>query len=616
MENYIMSSNSLKIDKNELSYRVIEHISTQAAVSNDPIKIVNSTLSEICDIYSLSLARIIERPSNDLVFKCKYSSDPENPLSVDSILSFEQWSQRISDFNSNNIIFNGRDTIEKIPYLEKYLKIANIESIFQVPIVYHDIFLGYFEFIDFHNQHKWDQEERLSLQTILRVLLQFMYGMDAFKLLEKSSDGYDLVTGLKKYEIFTTELDENIKAYASSTSKHFALICTDIKNFKYINESYGYVKGNSLLKSTANLLKHNIKIISACRIHSDNFAYVFIYDSDKEELISSIKKMNNSLSLKIHELYPDLNIKFNTGIYIFDDLYVDAQTAYTNANLARKSAKEDGNQDIVLFHPKMMDTIRRNEQLNSEFADALKNKNLIVYYQPKISCKDESIVGGEALIRWRKDNGTFIYPDEFISAFERNGNIVKLDYYVYREVFSYIRNRIDTNQKIVPISMNVSRVHLLNDDIIGYITSLFDEFKIPPQLVEFELTENIYMSNMTNARKFMNFCKSFGIFVSMDDFGSGFSSLNVMNSLPIDIIKLDRVFLKNETLTENDKIVLECIISMAKRLKMKVICEGVETSNQSKFLKEAQCDMIQGYYYGRPMDEESFNRYIEEHWAE
>jgi EAL domain-containing protein (putative c-di-GMP-specific phosphodiesterase class I) len=164
--------------------------------------------------------------------------------------------------------------------------------------------------------------------------------------------------------------------------------------------------------------------------------------------------------------------------------------------------------------------------------------------------------------------------------------------------------------------MNVSRVHLLNDDIIGYITSLFDEFKIPPQLVEFELTENIYMSNMTNARKFMNFCKSFGIFVSMDDFGSGFSSLNVMNSLPIDIIKLDRVFLKNETLTENDKIVLECIISMAKRLKMKVICEGVETSNQSKFLKEAQCDMIQGYYYGRPMDEESFNRYIEEHWAE
>ena len=121
------------------------------------------------------------------------------------------------------------------------------------------------------------------------------------------------------------------------------------------------------------------------------------------------------------------------------------------------------------------------------------------------------------------------------------------------------------------------------------------------------------MSNMANAKKFLDFCKKIGVFVSMDDFGSGYSSLNVMNSLPIDILKLDKVFLRNEKLTDNDMIVIECIVSMAKRLKMKVICEGVETKSQSEFLKQIKCDEIQGYFYGKPMTEEDFNNYIESH---
>lgn len=602
-------------------YHIIESISEMVNKSYDINVIVNSVLEQIRDLYKLSFVRILERTDSSFNLKCTYISQTKNIfINVDTLKSVSVHIKESRFFKNDPmldkgyVIYNSSD-INDIDYLRETTKMYNPESILQIPILFQDNLLGILELIDCTEERAWTSGDIMFVQTILRVLVQYMYGLDAFSYLRKSSDKYDYVTSLEKYSSFSQFLDDNMKLFVSQ--KYYAVVCFDIQQFKLINDKLGFSKGNFILRQTAICLKKSPDIVRICRIHSDNFVAVIKFEGhDKSELPEIVRKLSNDISVQMKNYIPEVNIQIYSGIYVLDEENVSAEAAYTNANIARKASKVPGGSNAVVFEPKMMAVIRRQEELNSKFAKALKNKNLIVYYQPKISCTDESVVGGEALIRWRNDDGTFIYPDEFISSFEKNGNIIDLDYYVYREVFSYLKKRIDNNQKVVPVSMNVSRMHLNNDKIIGYIKSLFEEFDVPPELIEFELTENIYMSNMTNARKFMDFCKSIKVFVSMDDFGSGFSSLNVMNTLPIDILKLDRVFLKNEILTENDKIVLECIVSMAKKLKMKVICEGVETHDQSEFLKKIQCDMIQGYYYGRPMSEESFNKYIEEHYVE
>ena len=181
---------------------------------------------------------------------------------------------------------------------------------------------------------------------------------------------------------------------------------------------------------------------------------------------------------------------------------------------------------------------------------------------------------------------------------------------MYDEVFRYLKSRLDKDLPVVPISMNVSRSHLENDDILAYIQLLVQKYNVPAKYIEFELTENIYMDSYESARVFISTCNSMGISVSMDDFGSGFSSLNMLSDLDIDIIKIDKIFMRHADLSENDKIILTSVINMAKQLNMIVLCEGVETESQVNFLKDAGCDIIQGYYYARPMCQSEFDEFI------
>ena len=188
-----------------------------------------------------------------------------------------------------------------------------------------------------------------------------------------------------------------------------------------------------------------------------------------------------------------------------------------------------------------------------------------------------------------------------------------MDFFVYREVFATIRERLDKNKPVVPVSMNVSRIHLQHNDILPYIKSLFAEYQIPAQYVEFELTESMYIESMEQTMPLIDEFHDLGIKVSMDDFGSGYSSLNLLTSIPIDVIKLDKVFMQHEEFLEKEKIILTCIIDMAKKLHITALCEGVETQEQCKYLTKIGCDFFQGYYYSRPLPMEAFYEYVEKH---
>lgn len=423
------------------------------------------------------------------------------------------------------------------------------------------------------------------------------------------------LTGLDSYEVFLKKLQ---KAIEDMGDRRICIIYTDIKHFKYINDTYGYQVGDALLMDfTKEMIESSSNMICRSRVYSDNFVAAGYVDEEvtNEEFRGFIHQINLEREVRFREKYLNSRLQFCTGISIIDknSRSLDAETAVSNANLARKVAKELEEDCCVLFDNSMMEGIRREVEITSHVPRAITDHEFRVYYQPKIETQTLHLTGAEALVRWQKPDGSFIYPDQFIPIIERSGQIVDVDYYVYREVFKFLSERIAAGKTVVPVSLNVSRVHLNKMSILEYVRGLFDEYKIPSELIEFELTESIYLDDTERALDLVDGLHNIGVKVSMDDFGSGYSSLNLLSRLPIDILKLDRVFFKDDTLQDNDKIIISCMVDMAKRLHIVSLCEGVETSEQSNYLKEIGCQIQQGYYFSKPIPQEQFEEFMDKH---
>lgn len=425
----------------------------------------------------------------------------------------------------------------------------------------------------------------------------------------------DILTGLDQYEVFLEKLEKEIEKIGDD---RIIIVYTDIKHFKYINDTYGYKVGDSLLQDfVEEFMGKTDIIICASRVYSDNFVVANRVPPDyctNEEFCDLVLQLNQEREAKFHEKYLNSRLQFCTGISVIDknSRSLDAETAVSNANLARKVAKEMENDSCVLFDQSMMEGIKREVEITSSIPKALEQREFQVYFQPKIDTETLELIGAEALVRWQKPDGSFVYPDEFIPLIERSGQVIDVDYYVYREVFRFLDERLKEGKRVVPISLNVSRVHLQKMHILEYVKELLEKFKIPCSLVEFELTESIYLENTEQALELIKGLHKMGIKVSMDDFGSGYSSLNLLSKLPIDIIKLDRVFLKEGEMQESDRIIISCVVDMAKKLKIASLCEGVETQEQSDYLKEVGCQMQQGYYFSGPIPQAVFENLMEE----
>lgn len=564
------------------------------------------------DVSCISIREVFSRP-HSLRYTYETLDDPTKTKRINEAVTFDEdiWESAMEKFTQGSYIYRqgcGQDA-------PNFIGPAPNPPVcmIQTPMYNGSSFYGVLDLVDFEKMHNWNEHEISALKICANFMCQYLYRSNKHYTDAENSNMYDPLTGLINFQVFTEKLDEMI----SHTSQELpiAVVYIDIHHFKYINETYGYKKGDELLKVTAKAIHDSITQygeITLCRAYADNFVTSAFIPKDLMPVFDKfVQEKNGEIYQVLNSCCPDVRIRINAGISYITEPNITAAAAIANANLARKVAKRDGISRPLVFSKDMMDEIKYQEYLNNQLPKAIKNHNLVVYYQPKINCSDDSLYGAEALIRWKKDDGSFIYPDKFIPVFEKNGNIVEVDFYVYRQVFMYIRNRLDSGLPVFPISMNVSRVHFRTNRIIGYIEDLMKEYCIPPSLVEFELTENIYMNNFDKADEFINTCRKQGIQVSMDDFGSGYSSLNVISNIHIDTLKIDKIFLKNDELSQNDKAVIETMIIMAKRLGMKVICEGVETKSQALFLKNAHCDRIQGYYYGRPMDEKSFNDFVE-----
>ncbi|MBY1407178.1 EAL domain-containing protein, partial [Clostridioides difficile] len=286
----------------------------------------------------------------------------------------------------------------------------------------------------------------------------------------------------------------------------------------------------------------------------------------------------------------------------------DINTIMDRANTARKTIKGGHKNSFAFYDKEMHKKILKEKEIENSMVDALNNGEFIVYFQPKYSLSDYQIIGAEALVRWDNPQKGLIPPIEFIPVFERNGFIVNIDFYVFEEVCKKIREWMDEGQKVVPISVNLSRMHFVNSNFIEKFKLIVDKYKIPTRLIELELTETAVLDNIEGLLDTMNNLKEKGFVISMDDFGTGYSSLNLLKELPVDILKLDRAFFTEKDESNNEKIVISNVIKMAKELKMKVISEGVETISQVEFLKQIGCDMVQGYLFSKPMPVKEFEK--------
>ena len=372
----------------------------------------------------------------------------------------------------------------------------------------------------------------------------------------------------------------------------------DINSFKHINAKFGFDNGDHLLRTISTTMRSLLRARPSelcSHIHADRFVWLAEAE-DADEMRGRVLRLNDALRAASGEMEPLLNY----GIYEITDSSIDISAMCDRAQDAKRTIKGHYEKIIGTYDEKMHRRQIDDSDIVSSFDAALAAGEFRACYQPKVYAKTRRTAGAEALVRWRHD-GRDIMPDRFIGLFEKSGQIIKLDLFMLDSVCKKIRERLDAGLPVLPVSVNFSRCHLLDDDFVPQIAAAVRRHSVPASFVEIEFTESAFFNNEKLMRETINRLHALGLSVSIDDFGSGFSSLNLLKEMPFDIIKLDRVFLSNEKDQRGDTVV-RSVLSLAAELSLVTVAEGVEMEAQYQFLLHNGCDLIQGYYFSRPIE--------------
>lgn len=415
----------------------------------------------------------------------------------------------------------------------------------------------------------------------------------------------DKLTGLGNTHYFEEQAE---KRWLEYRGKEIFLLSLDISHFTTINETYGRGMGDLVIDYLGRKLNELFGedcIIAHSKV--DNFLVFGSYEEEEETelLLELIRKQIGVF------VYEDIEIRLNYNFGIVRERSTGSTSVNKltdRAEMARKAAKKESTH-TCFFNDEMEQQLLREKMIEDSMKDALANEEFYVYYQPKYCMTNNEIIGAEALVRWNNKEYGFMNPIEFIPIFENSGFIVELDFYVMEQVYRMLRKRLDNGEKVVRVSINQSRVHFAQGNYIDRLNALREKYRIPSNLIELELTESI-LANIREIREVVSSLKSNGYSLSVDDFGAGYSSLNMLKEIPIDTLKIDKDFLSNEDETGRYRKVIRKVVELAKELNMDIICEGVEKEEQAEFLKSIGCLYAQGYLYARPMPRDEFLRLL------
>lgn len=416
---------------------------------------------------------------------------------------------------------------------------------------------------------------------------------------------YDNLTGLFNHSTFCQHVQENLDTYPREP---FEIMALDIARFKVINDLFGEDTGDSILCYLAGFFKETHLPQSVFgRLHSDIFLLFYpAKNRNRDRFIKTLKVLAASFTL-------GYRITLRFGVYIVGDqrqakARLPVTTMIDRAVMALSKAKRSGILDYAEYSESMRRKIVTEQSIINEMNEALANRHFVIYLQPKYDAATETIVGAEALVRWIHPRQGMIPPADFIPIFEHNGFIFQLDQYIWEETCRLLRRWLDEGKSPLPISVNVSRVDFYSPQLVNILNTLVKKYGIPPHLLELELTESAYTDSPQQIIAVTKELQKNGFRILMDDFGSGYSSLNMLKDLPVDVLKIDLKFLDQQDTTGRGGNILNSIVRMAKWMRMPVIVEGVETREQVNFLRTIGCEFTQGYFFAQPMPVPDYER--------
>ena len=409
----------------------------------------------------------------------------------------------------------------------------------------------------------------------------------------------DSLTGLYTEQAFF-HYSRRIMQFRSDKKMH--VIIGRIKDFELIISIYGRKKANELLCYMASIYNKKFKYGLLAKKGKASFLCLLSDDYKLDH-----QRMDNVIN-EFTENAPIKGIRIKYGIYKNIDKNLPITTICDYASMAAETVMEDYNHDYAYYTDELAQKRIYNQMIENCFTDALKNKEFMIYYQPKIDVITEKVIGAEALVRWQRTDGSMISPENFIPIYEKNGQIQKLDAYIFGQVYRLQKRILDESKKLLSVSVNLSRSSILCEEIVEQYTKIVRENDIPITCVPLEITESASVYGQKVVKVAERLLQS-GFKLHIDDFGSGYSSMESLSRLPFSVLKIDKSLIDHicETRVE---ILVNHIIKLSKDLNMRVLAEGVETKEQLDILRKIKCDEIQGFYYARPMPEVEFVEYV------
>ncbi len=403
----------------------------------------------------------------------------------------------------------------------------------------------------------------------------------------------DRLTGLYSKEFFYKRVKDILN---QNPEREYDIICSDIENFKLVNDVFGIPSGDCLLRGIADLYLEIVDGRGFCgRLNADQFVCMI------ERNWQYTDDMFETVSRQINTMPCTKNIVIKWGIYPVEDRELPAEQMCDRALLAARSIKGKYGKYFSVYDDELRSKLLLDQAITDGMETALAEGQFEIYLQPKYRIADNSLAGAEALVRWNHPQMGLLMPVTFIPLFERTGFITRLDQAVWKNACTVLKNWDGKGYPPLPISVNVSRADIYNADLADILLTIMQEYDLPVYRLPLEITESAYTENPKQIIETVGALKKLGFVIEMDDFGSGYSSLNMLSQMPMDILKLDMKFIQNETAKPIHQGILHFIMELARSMGLSVVAEGVETAGQLRRLQEIGCDYVQGYYFAKPM---------------
>lgn len=413
---------------------------------------------------------------------------------------------------------------------------------------------------------------------------------------------YDRLTGLYSKEYFYQRVKDIL---IRNPEQKYDIICSDIENFKLVNDVFGITAGDQLLRNVAEIYLKFTENKGVCgRLTADRFVCLLEHrwEYDDEMFIRANALINDSANSK--------NVVTKWGIYHVEDPAISVEQMCDRALLAVNSIKGQYGKYFATYDDKLRSSLLREQAISDCMETALAEGQFEIYLQPKYRIMDNMLSGAEALVRWNHPAWGFQSPAQFIPVFEKNGFITKLDQFVWNQTCAALRDWDDRGYPAINVSVNVSRADIYNADLTNILMDILGKYNLKPERLHLEITESAYTEDPKQIIDTVGSLRKLGFVIEMDDFGSGYSSLNMLNQMSLDILKLDMKFIQSETSKSVNKGILHFIMDLARWMNLTVVAEGVETEEQLKRLKDAGCDYAQGYYYAKPIPRAEFEELL------